>query len=84
MFQISALIHAQDALVLVFAPAGRLAPPMPEWMIHVCMYGSSGYGRDVRSSQASDASDTEPSVGITNAAQLLTGHQSDNTAGTND
>ena len=71
----------------MFAPAGRLAPPMPEWMIHlihVCMYGSSGYGRDVRSSQASDASDTEPSVVITNAAQLITGHRSDNIVGTND
>ena len=57
---------------------------MPEWMIHVCMYGSSGYGRDVRSSHASDASDTEPSVVIANAAQLITGHRSDNTVGTND
>ena len=68
----------------MFAPAGRLAPPMPEWMIHVCTYGSSGYGRDVRSSHASDASDTERSVVIANAAQLITGHRSDNTVGTND
>ena len=67
MFQLSALIPCTGCFSFGVCPRRQIGASHArvDDTLDTCVYGSSGYGRDVRSSHASDASDTEPSVVIT-------------------